>query len=58
MFLNKKIEYKQILFYLIKIINFKILRKYCKVKPNSIKQIINVRNFAKKIVYKNVKLQN
>ena len=58
MFLNKKIEYKQILFYLIKIINFKILRKYCKVKPNSIKQIINARNFAKKIVYKNVKLQN
>ena len=56
MFLNKKIKYSKILFYLIKIINFKILRKYCNVKPNSVKQILNVRNLARRFVKNYVKL--
>ena len=56
MFLNKKIKYSKILFYLIKIINFKILRKYCNVKPNSVKQILNVRNLARRLVQNYVKL--
>ena len=56
MFLNKKIKCPKILFYLIKIINFKILRKYCNVKPNSVKQILNVRNLARRFVKNYVKL--
>ena len=56
MFLNKKIKYPKILFYLIKIINFKILKKYCNVKPNSVKQILNVRNLARRFVKNYVKL--
>ncbi len=55
MFLNKEIEFKDLSLYLLKIINFKILKKYCKVKPKSIKQIISVRNFAKVMVNKYVK---
>ena len=51
MFLNKDIEYKMISFYLLKIINFQKLRKYCKIKPKSIKQIFEARFFAKKIVH-------
>tara|TARA_B100002052_G_C15855197_1_gene587107 strand:+ start:531 stop:1700 length:1170 start_codon:yes stop_codon:yes gene_type:complete len=55
MFLNKEIEFRDLSLYLLKIINFKILKKYCKVKPKSIKQIISVRNFAKVMVNKYVK---
>tara|TARA_Y100000590_G_scaffold314705_1_gene355837 strand:- start:1284 stop:2453 length:1170 start_codon:yes stop_codon:yes gene_type:complete len=51
MFLNKDIEYRMISFYLLKIINFQKLRKYCKIKPKSIKQIFEARLFAKKIVH-------
>ncbi len=50
LFLNKKIEHKMISILLLKIINFKSLKKYCKVKPISIEQIYNVRNHTKKIV--------
>ena len=46
-FLNKEIDYKNISYYLMKIINFKKLKKYCKVKPKTIKQIIEVRNLAR-----------
>ena len=46
MFLNKKIEFNRISFYLLKIINFKKFRKYCKVKPKSIEQIYEVKNLA------------
>ena len=38
-FLNKEIDYKNISYFLMKIINFKKLKKYCKVKPKTIKQI-------------------
>ena len=56
MFLNKKIQYKDIFFYLFKIINFKILKKYYMITPNSIRQILNVKNLTKKIVNENVNL--
>jgi len=46
-FLSKKIDYKNISHYLMKIINFKKFKKYCKVKPKTIKQIIEVRNLAR-----------
>ena len=55
MFLNNKIEYNKILFYLMRIIKFKKLKKYCKIKPRSIKQIINTRNQAVKAVHEYVK---
>tara|TARA_Y100001970_G_scaffold194775_1_gene236779 strand:+ start:3221 stop:4387 length:1167 start_codon:yes stop_codon:yes gene_type:complete len=54
MFLNKKISFYNLCNYLIKIINFKNLKKYCKVKPSSINQIYKVRNDAKLIVNKYV----
>ena len=44
MFLNKKIKYINILNFLLRIINFKKFKKYCNVKPNSIKQILKLRN--------------
>ena len=50
MFLNNQIEYEKLILYLTKIINFKIFKKYYKVKPKSIKQILNVKNLAKKVV--------
>ena len=50
MFLNNEIIYKNILFYFNKIINFKIFKKYCKVKPVSINQIYNLRDLVKKTV--------
>ena len=50
MFLNKEIQFKNLYFYLNKIINFKILRKYCKVKPKSVNQIFKLRGKVKKIV--------
>ena len=50
MFLNKKIEHKDISFYLLKIINFKFFKKYCNVKPVSVDQIYRVRNLAKQFV--------
>ncbi len=50
MFLSGKIDFKKLLFYLIKIINFKFFKKYCKVKPKSIRQIYKVRDLTKKFV--------
>ena len=50
MFLNKKIEYNQISFYLIKIIKFKLFKKYYKMTPKSIKQIMNVKNITKNFI--------
>ncbi len=54
MFLNKKIDYNKLSFYLMKIIKFKIFKKYCRIKPNSIKQIFEIRNISKEIVNKYV----
>tara|TARA_Y100000590_G_scaffold269917_1_gene303147 strand:- start:4602 stop:5762 length:1161 start_codon:yes stop_codon:yes gene_type:complete len=53
-FLNNKIKYKNLSFYLMKIIKFKVFNKYYKIQPKSVKQILNVRNFAKKIVNENI----
>ena len=50
LFLNKKIEYKMISFLLLKIINFKSIKKYCKVTPKSVEQIYKVRIYAKNVV--------
>ncbi len=58
MFLNKKIKYINILNFLLRIINFKKFKKYCKVKPNSIKQILDVKELAKNCVIKYVKSKN
>ncbi len=55
MFLNKKIEHKDISFYLLKIINFKFFKKYCNVKPVSVDQIYKVRNLAKQFVKEYIK---
>ena len=46
MFLNKKIEFNKISFYLLKIINFKKFRKYCRVVPKSVEQIYKIKNLA------------
>tara|TARA_B100000965_G_scaffold404329_1_gene434733 strand:+ start:1654 stop:2826 length:1173 start_codon:yes stop_codon:yes gene_type:complete len=51
MFLNEQIEFKKITYYLQKIINFKIFKKYCKITPKSVDQIYKVRNLVKKFVY-------
>ena len=51
MFLKEKISYNQLTSYLLKIINFKIFKKYCTIKPKSVKEILNVRELARKIVY-------
>ena len=50
LFLNSKIEYKMISILLLKIINFKKLKKYCKIKPISIEQIYKTRNHARIVV--------
>ncbi len=50
MFLNKKIEFNQISFYLIKIIKFKLFKKYYKISPKSIKQIMKVKNLTKNFI--------
>ena len=54
MFLKGKIKYNQLLAYLLKIINFKKFKKYCKVRPKSVNQIYNtrilVRSFVKQYV--------
>ena len=50
MFLNKQIDFNMISILLIKIINFKIFKKYCNVKPKSVEQIFKARSFAKLIV--------
>ncbi len=55
MFLNNEIIYKNISFYLNKIINFKIFKKYCKVKPISINQIYNLRDIVRQTVREYVK---
>ena len=55
MFLNNQIEYNKITFYLMKIINFKIFKKYCNVRPYSIEQIFKVRNIVKNITINYVK---
>ncbi len=49
-FLLKKIKYNEISIYINKIINFKIFKKYCKIKPKSIGQIFEVRDLAIKYV--------
>ena len=54
MFLRKKIKYEKLIFYLTKIIKFKIFKKYYKVKPNSIRQILKVRKLTKEVVNKYV----
>ena len=46
MFLNKKIEFNDIAFYLIKIIKFKLFKKYYTVKPSSVNQILKVRSLT------------
>ena len=53
-FLNKKIEYKKISTLLLKIINFKSIKKYCNVRPKSVDQVYKIRDYAKKIVRKYV----
>jgi 1-deoxy-D-xylulose-5-phosphate reductoisomerase len=50
MFLSGKIDFRKLLFYLIKIINFKLFKKYCNIRPKSIKQIYKVRNVTKEFV--------
>ena len=50
MFLNKKIEFNQISFYLIKIIKFNLFKKYYKMSPKSIKQIMKVKNLTKNFI--------
>ncbi len=55
MFLNKQIQFKNLYFYLNKIINFKILRKYCNVKPRSVDQIFKLKSKVKQIVRNYVK---
>ncbi len=50
LFLNKTIEFKKISIYLLKIINFKTFKKYCKIKPSSIKEILTARELAIKSV--------
>ena len=50
MFLKKKIEYKKISTYLMKIINFKKFKKYCNVTPKSVNQIFEAQNDAKKFI--------
>ena len=54
MFLNNEIIYKNISFYLNKIINFKIF-KNIKVKPISINQIYNLRDIVRQTVREYVK---
>ena len=55
MFLNKKINYEKISFYLMKIIKFKIFKKYYNIQPKSVKQIYEIRNFARGVVQNYVK---
>ena len=55
MFLNKKLNYEKISFYLMKIIKFKIFKKYYNIQPKSVKQIYEVRNFARGVVQNYVK---
>tara|TARA_B100001250_G_C19296565_1_gene569937 strand:- start:75 stop:608 length:534 start_codon:yes stop_codon:yes gene_type:complete len=50
MFLRGKIDFRKLLLYLIKIIDFKLFKKYCNVKPKSIKQIHKVRDQTKQFV--------
>jgi len=54
-FLKGNIKYYQLIFDLLKIIKFKIFKKYYKIKPNSVKQILNVQNLAIKVVNEYVK---
>ena len=55
MFLNREITYEKLLFYLTKIIKFKIFKKYSNIKPNSFEEIIKARNLAANFVRKYVK---
>ena len=55
MFLNREIKFSELINYLTKIINFKIFKKYCKMKPNSINQILKTRDMAKNIVRLHIK---
>ena len=55
MFLNKKLNYEKISFYLMKIIKFKIFKKYYNIQPKSVKQIFRVRNLARDVVQNYVK---
>ena len=57
MFLNKKIKYQDLLNHLLRIINFKIFKKYCNVKPRSVNQIYATRNFVKKFVKDYIELK-
>ena len=50
MFLKNKIKFKNISIFLMKIINFKIFKKYCNISPKSIDEIITVRKLAIKTV--------
>ena len=55
MFLNREIKFSELINYLTKIINFKIFKKYCKMKPSSINQILKTRDMAKNIVRLHIK---
>tara|TARA_B100000287_G_scaffold373908_1_gene373372 strand:+ start:309 stop:1484 length:1176 start_codon:yes stop_codon:yes gene_type:complete len=55
MFLNKQIEYEKLVLYLIKIINFKIFKKYYKIRPKSVKQILEIRYLVKKLVHEYIR---
>ena len=55
MFLNNEIKYEKLLYYLLKIIKFPIFKKYCKVKPNSIEDILKINKLATKFVKNYVK---
>ena len=55
MFLNNEIKYEKLLYYLLKIIKFPNFKKYCKVRPNSIKDILKTNKLAKNFVKNYVK---
>ena len=55
MFLNREIKFSELINYLTKIINFKIFKKYCKMKPSSVNQILKTRDMAKNIVRLHIK---
>ncbi len=55
MFLNREIKFSELINYLTKIINFKIFKKYCKMRPSSINQILKTRDMSKNIVRLHIK---
>ena len=58
MFLNEQITYKKLLIYLNKIIKFKIFKKYSRLKPKSINDIVKANALAKTFVNEYVRKKN